>query len=106
MDRREFLKICAAMGLTVGIPGIVSVNCEPGVQLVELVSYDIDDRKLQEAITVRGIRVAEDGIGWADCSLDTIKAWQAVTLEDSRGRTWATEDGERWTCGKEWFEVG
>ena len=102
MDRREFLKTCAAMGLTVGIPGLVSVNCEPGVQLVKLVSYDIDDRKLQEAITVGAVNIRE-GKAWADCSLDTTKAWQAVTLEDSRGRTWATEDGERWTCGKEWF---
>ena len=102
MDRREFLKICAAMGLTVGIPGIVSVNCEPGVQLVELVSYDIDDRKLQEAITVGAVQF-RDGRGWADCELNVNKAWRAVTFEDSRGRIWATANGERWTCGKEWF---
>ena len=103
MDRREFLRACAAMGLAVGIPGVV--NCEPGAQLIELVDYRIDDRKIREAIVIgRVIKVEGDRV-LVDCSFDTEKGWQAVTLEDSRGHIWMTENGERWTCGKEWFEV-
>ena len=105
MDRRKFLKTCAALGITVGIPSVVSVNCEPGVQLVELVGYDIDERQLTDAITVGQTKI-EDGRAWAECTLDTKRAWQAVTFEDSRGHIWATVDGDRWSYGKHWFEVG
>ena len=105
MDRREFLKTFAALGITVGIPSIVSVNCEPGVQLVELVNYDIDERQLGKAIRVGGLKV-KDGQGYVECSCDTTLLWKSVTLEDSQGHIWATSDGNRWTYGEHWFEVG
>ena len=126
MDRREFLKTCAALGISVSIPEVM--HCLPinttmdrhiyvnidGQWLdtdaewgrdVEFTDYNIDDRKIREAINIGGC-ISKDGKAWVDCSLDVEKAWLAITLEDSRGRMWVTEDGERWTCGKEWFEVG
>jgi len=125
MDRREFLKTCAALGISVSIPEVM--HCLPinttidrhiyvnidGQWLdtdaewgrdVEFTNYDIDDRKLQEAITVGAVNIRE-GKAWADCSLDVERAWLAITLEDSKGREWTTADGEQWSCGEMWFNA-
>ena len=98
MDRREFLKTCAALGVTVSIPGFV-----PG-DAIQFTDYYVDDRRLGDALTIGRITV-RDGRGWVECSIDTAVMWNAVTLEDSESRIWTTADGERWECGDLWFEV-
>lgn len=102
MDRRGFLKMCAALGVTVSIPSFVFIA--PMMRVVELVSYDVDERRLSDAVRVGRI-IMRDGQGYVECSLDKRKLWTSVTLKDSEGRTWTTEDGERWSCGNEWFMV-
>ena len=47
----------------------------------------------------------KDGQGYVECSMNMTLLWNAVTLEDSEGRTWTTENGERWECEDMWFEA-
>ena len=117
MDRREFVKTCAALGVTVAIPSVVvAKGVEAGLGrpsalvadnlgfTIEFTDYHIDQRGLERALTVSDLRV-KDGQGFVDVSCDTVMMWSSMMLEDSEGRMWTTADGERWECDDMWFEA-
>ena len=119
MNRREFVKTCAALGVTVVIPADVLINskADPATvigswepvfmfptyaradfaEILELTDYYIDEQKLADALTVGPLKV-KDGQGYVECSADATLLWSSVELVDSEGRIWTTPDSKRWEC--------
>ena len=85
ISRRDFLR---GLGLTVG--AVALCGSIPKVSGPEF--YDIDDEVLEEAFTVKSTYI-EDGQLWADVSVDTNRAFEAVTLYNTDGDIWRTTDG-------------
>ena len=100
MNRRDFLKFCAAAGISAAIPLIV----QQADQEIVFVDYELDSQLIHQAITCRGAQY-KDGEFSMVCHLDMDKVWQAITLVSEDGRTWATVDGQRWVSGDCFFEV-
>lgn len=89
MNRRDFLKFIPSAAALVGIVWCLAEDEET----VEFVEYDVDENVLRKSITVEGM--TKEGI---QCSIDTELLWKAISVYDSTGAEWKTEDGERWAC--------
>lgn len=104
VSRRGFLKLVTAWGASLALPASV-IASGPESGAVTLVLYEIDEDAIGRAMTlgapVRGL----DGQGSVPVTLDMAALWQAVRLEDDRGRSWYTLDGSHWTHGPLSFDV-
>jgi len=90
LSRRQFVKFTAAMAASLALPRPWTY----GGEVVVLVEVVVDGDKLTEAIHLGPIgRVG--GQAGLHCTLDMDRAWQAVTMLDSEGRIWRTDDGGR-----------
>lgn len=96
-SRRDFLKIILA-----SIPvTTLTLYAWPHVKEdVVFVEYDVDDILLLRAINIVGGTKTT-----IHCTLDSKAVWKAVTLYDSEGKEWHTEDGKMWTDGVREVEV-
>ena len=104
VSRRDFLKLATALGASLALPASVSAS-GPEPEPVTLVLCEIDEDAIGWAMAFGTPVRGPDGQGSVAVTLDVAAMWQAVRLEDDRGRSWHTQDGAHWTCGPLSFDV-
>ena len=105
LNRRDFLKLATALGATLALPASVLAS-GPESEPVTLVLCEIDEEAVGRAMTIGAPVRATNGQASVAVTLDMAVMWQAVRLEDDRGRSWHTRDGSHWTHGPLSFDVG
>lgn len=88
MNRREFLTGTMAAAFGAALARLPRLEIEEP----EFIDFEIDEDKFGEAITMHAPYV-KDGQVWAGVDLDTIKAWEAVTIYAGDGSIWNSNDG-------------
>jgi len=88
LNRREFLAGALAAAFGAALTGLPRLEVEEP----EFVDFDLDEGRFGEAIEM-GAPYLKDGRVWADVKLDTVKAWEAITIYAKDGGIWHSSDG-------------